>query len=87
VVKITTVPGTIVPAHQHPGPIFAYLLKGEVESQVDPDEPKVYRAGDAFYEPPMQTHRLYRNLSKTEPAELIVFQVREKGQPLSIRAN
>jgi quercetin dioxygenase-like cupin family protein len=88
VVKITTAPGgAATGAHQHPGPVFAYLLKGEVESQVDPGESKVYRAGDVFYEPPMHTHRLYRNLSKTEAAELLVFQVHETGKPFAIRAN
>lgn len=86
VVKITSAPAATTGAHQHPGPIFAYLLKGEVESQVDPGEPQVYRAGEMFYEPPMHTHRIYRNLSKTEPAELLVFHVREKGKSLSVGA-
>src|SRR5262249_33427520 len=66
-------------AHQHPGQVFAYVLGGAVESQVDPNEPKIYRAGEAFYEPPRNTHRVFRNLSKTEPAELLMFQVSEKG--------
>ena len=87
VIKIVTAPGAAAGAHQHPGPIFAYLLKGEVESQVDPDPPKVYRAGDVFYEAPMHTHRFYRNLSKTEPAELLVFTVRKTGEPFSVRVN
>jgi quercetin dioxygenase-like cupin family protein len=85
VIRIITAPGVTVGEHRHPGPIFAYLLKGEVESQVDPDPPKVYRAGDVFYEPPMHAHRFYRNLSKTEPAELLVFTVRKMGEPLSVR--
>lgn len=71
-------------AHQHPGPVFAYIVKGEIENQVDPDPPKVYRAGDVFYEPPMHAHRLFRNLSKTEPAEVVVFEVTEKGRPLAM---
>jgi quercetin dioxygenase-like cupin family protein len=87
VIKITTAPGARSGAHQHPGPIFAYLLKGEVESQVDPDPPKVYRAGNVFYEAPMQVHRLYRNLSKTEHAELIVFTVHKMGEPLAVRVS
>lgn len=62
-------------------------MKGEVESQVEPGEPTVYRSGEVFYEPPLHPHRFYRNLSKTEPAELLVFQVRAKGQPLAIKAN
>lgn len=71
-------------AHQHPGPVFAYIVKGAIENQVDPDPPKVYHAGDVFYEPPMHAHRLFRNLSKTEPAEVIVFEVSEKGRPLAM---
>jgi len=80
-VRWSSVPG---PAHQHPGLVFAYVLKGEVESQVDPDPPKTYRAGDFFYEPPRHAHRLFRNLSQTEPAELVIFLVGEKGQPLTM---
>jgi quercetin dioxygenase-like cupin family protein len=67
--------------HQHPGPIFAYILKGAIESQVDPDPAKIYRAGDVFYEPQMHAHRLFRNTSPTEPAELLMFQVFDKGAP------
>jgi len=86
-IKITTAPGASASVHQHPGPVFGYLLKGEVESQVDPDPSKVYRAGDVFYEPPMHTHRLYRNLSKAEPAELLVFSVLKTGEPFATRVN
>lgn len=88
VIKITTAPGVTAvsaPGHQHPGPVFAYLLKGEIESQVDPDPPVVYRAGDVFYEPPMHPHRLYRNMSKIEPAELLIFSVHGIGEPFAVR--
>jgi hypothetical protein len=51
---------------------------------VDPDPPRIYHADDFFYEPPMHAHRLLRNPSKTEPAELVIFQVGEKSQPLSM---
>ncbi|MGH9240934.1 MAG: cupin domain-containing protein [Vicinamibacterales bacterium] len=86
--KNTTPPGGASPGpHKHSGPVFAYLVKGEVESQVEPGEPTVYRSGEVFYEPPLHTHRFYRNLSKTEPAELLVFQVVPKGQPRTIRVD
>ena len=82
VMTLTAAPGTAATgAHQHPGPVFAYVLKGEIESQVEPEPPKVYRAGEVFEEPPMHAHRLFRNLSKTEPAELLIFQVGEKVSP------
>jgi hypothetical protein len=32
-------------------------------------------------------HRLFRNLNKTEPAELLIFEASEKGQPLAMSAN
>ena len=81
---LAVAPGGVSEAHKHPGPVFAYILKGEIENQVDPDPPKTYHAGDLLYEPPMHVHRLLRNLSKTEPAELLILQIREKGQPLVI---
>ncbi len=88
VIKVAMAPGAALPgAHKHPGPVFAYILKGEIENQVDPDPPKIYREGDLFYEPPMHAHRLLRNRSKTEPAELLIFQVGEKGKPLAMNAN
>lgn len=85
VTLLTRPPGAVgFRVHQHPGPVFVYILKGEVENQVDPDPPKIYRAGDVFYEPPMHVHRFLRNVSKTDTAEILVFQVGEKGKPLSI---
>jgi quercetin dioxygenase-like cupin family protein len=85
VIKLVASPGTVAPgAHKHPGPVFAYILQGEIENQVAPDPPKIYRAGEAFYEPPMHAHQLFRNLNKTEPAEVIVFEVSEKGKPLAM---
>ncbi|HLI85636.1 MAG TPA: cupin domain-containing protein [Bryobacteraceae bacterium] len=84
--RLTVAPGGGSGPHKHPGPVFAYILKGEIENQVDPDQPKMYRAGDVFYEPPLHVHRMLRNLSKTEPAELLILQISEKGQPSVMKA-
>jgi len=82
--KIVSAPGDpSPPPHQHPGPAFAYLMKGQVQSQVDPDEPEIYHAGEVFSESPTRVHRFYRNLSKTESAELLLFVVRKKAQASS----
>ncbi|MBV8846188.1 MAG: cupin domain-containing protein [Bryobacterales bacterium] len=86
VMTVAMAPQAVLRPHKHPGPVFAYILKGEIENQVDPEQPKIYRPGDLFYEPPMHAHRLLRNPSKTEPAELLLFQVGEKGQPLATSA-
>jgi quercetin dioxygenase-like cupin family protein len=85
-ITLALAPGAVSGPHKHPGPVIAYILKGEIENQVDPDQPKIYRAGDLFYEPPMHVHRLVRNRGTTEPAELLIFQLGEKGQPSVIGA-
>jgi hypothetical protein len=74
------------PAHKHSGPVFAYVLEGSVENQVDPEDPRTYHAGDVWYEPAMHVHRLLRNLSDTQPARILVFQVLPKGQPAAYSA-
>jgi hypothetical protein len=48
------------------------------------DPARIYRVGDVFYEPQMHAHRLLRNASQTEPAELLLFQVFDKGAPTAI---
>jgi quercetin dioxygenase-like cupin family protein len=86
VITLTVAPDSVSPPHQHIGPVFAYILEGQIENQVDPDQPKTYKAGDYFYEPAMHVHRELRNLSKTETAKLLIFEVGEKGKPFTISA-
>jgi quercetin dioxygenase-like cupin family protein len=86
VIILTVAPGASSPPHEHTGPVFAYILEGEIENQVDPGSPKTYKAGDYFYEPRMHVHRMMRNLSKTKPAKLLISQVGEKGKRFTIPA-
>ena len=51
--------------------IFAYVLSGEIESQVNDGPRKVFRAGESFYETPGSIHAVSRNASQTEPAKLL----------------
>lgn len=81
---LTVAPGATSHAHRHTGPVFAYILEGTIENQVDPEEPKQYKAGDFFYEPPMHVHRQLKNLSATAPAKILVVEVGEKGQTFTI---
>lgn len=83
---LTIAPGATSHAHRHTGPVFAYILEGAIENQVDPEAPKQYKAGDFFYEPPMHVHRQLKNLSATEPAKILVLEVGEKGQTFTIDA-
>ncbi|MGH9581361.1 MAG: cupin domain-containing protein [Bryobacteraceae bacterium] len=84
VIVLTMEPGASSRPHKHIGPVFAYILEGEIENQVDPEPPKRYKAGDYFYEPRMHVHRMMRNLSKTKPAKLLISQVGEKGKAFTI---
>ncbi|HZT74951.1 MAG TPA: cupin domain-containing protein [Terriglobales bacterium] len=84
VITLTMAPGASSRPHEHIGPVFAYILEGEIENQVDPNPPRTYRAGDYFYEPAMHVHRMMRNLSATRPAKLLIFQVAEKGKQFTI---
>jgi quercetin dioxygenase-like cupin family protein len=74
------VPRPIGTGHTHAGPVFAYVLRGEIENQVEPDPPQIYRLGDFFYETPGHVHRFLRNLSTTNPASLIIFEEGATGQ-------
>jgi len=87
VITLTVAPGAPSPPHEHTGPVFAYLLEGEIENQVDPNPPQRYKAGEYFYEPPMHVHRSLRNLSGTETAKLLIFEVGEKGKQFTVSAS
>lgn len=66
--------------HTHAGPVFGYILRGEIENLVEPDPPGIYKTGEVFYETPMHVHRYLRNVSKTEPADVLIFQTGDTGQ-------
>ncbi|NUU26124.1 MAG: cupin domain-containing protein [Streptomycetaceae bacterium] len=42
-------PGT--PPHRHTGPVFGYLLEGEMVFELEGEPERVIRAGEAFWEP------------------------------------
>lgn len=79
-------PGGASPPHTHAKSafIFAYVLSGEIESQVNDGPKRVYRAGESFYETPGSSHPVSRNASKTEPAKLLaVFVVNTDDKALT----
>jgi quercetin dioxygenase-like cupin family protein len=85
-VLLTIEPGGTSHPHRHTGPVFAYVLQGAIQNQVDPEPLKTYRAGEIFYEPTMHTHRALTNLSKTAPAKILVFEIGEKGKEFTVAA-
>src|SRR6201991_3696872 len=85
-VVVDYAPGGASPSHVHAKSafIFAYVLSGEIESQVNDGPSRIYRAGESFYETPSSRHRVSRNASKSEPAKaLAVSVVARDGKPLT----
>ena len=79
-------PGGASPSHTHARSafIFAYVLSGAIESQVNDGPRRVYRAGESWYETPGSRHTVSRNASRTEPAKLLaVFVVDTDEKALS----
>ena len=51
--------------------IYAYVISGEIRSQVDSEPVRIYRAGEAFFERPGSRHSVSINASNIEPARLL----------------
>jgi quercetin dioxygenase-like cupin family protein len=81
-VEVVYPPGGASPAHRHPDSafIYAYVVSGEVVSAVNDGRPRVYRAGESFYEAPGAHHRVSRNASRTKPAKLLAVFVKDSGK-------
>jgi quercetin dioxygenase-like cupin family protein len=73
VLELTSAPGSASRPHRHPGPVVGYVLEGELEVAVDDGPVKVYKKGEAWFEPGRALHRVNRNPSKTKPAGFLAF--------------
>ncbi|MET0232879.1 MAG: cupin domain-containing protein [Rhodanobacteraceae bacterium] len=85
-VEVTYPPGGASAPHRHARSafIYAYVVSGEIESQVDDGPARVFKAGESFYEVPGAHHRISRNASGTTPAKLLaVFVVDSGDEPLT----
>lgn len=76
-------PGQESVPHEHPGSVYAYVLNGEVISQLEGEAAVSYKAGDSWYEPPGAGHIVSKNASKTKPATLVVFLITGTGEPIA----
>lgn len=73
VLELTSRPGSDSRPHRHPGPVVGYVLEGELEVAVDDGPVKVYKKGEAWFEPGRALHRVNRNPSKDKPARFLAF--------------
>jgi len=74
-------PGNSDPIHRHNAHGFIYVLEGSVVMQVKGGKQVTLTAGQTFYEGPDDVHVVGRNASRTRPAKLLVFFVKDKGAP------
>lgn len=72
--EVTFEPGAASAPHRHPGPVFGYVLEGELEFQAGDEPARRLKAGETFYEPAMVLHAVSRNPShKTRTRVLAVM--------------
>jgi quercetin dioxygenase-like cupin family protein len=79
-ITVEYAPGMQSARHRHDVAVFVYVLEGTVESQIEGQEAKIYKRGGVWYEPPGAVHAISRNVSKTDPAKILVFFVGEEGK-------
>jgi quercetin dioxygenase-like cupin family protein len=72
-VVVDYAPGAASMPHRHAKSafIYAYVVSGAVETQVNDEPVRIVRAGESFSEAPGARHGVSRNASKTAPARLL----------------
>ena len=85
--QVDFAPGHVDLPHRHDAHVFVYVLEGSVEMGVAGGKPVILKRGDTFYENPQDVHPVGRNLSKTRPAKLLVFFVKNQNTPPVLPAN
>jgi quercetin dioxygenase-like cupin family protein len=75
-------PGGFSEAHTHPESAFIYatVLEGAIQSQVNDGPVITYRAGESWSERPGDRHRVSANASTTEPARLLAVFIVDTGE-------
>jgi quercetin dioxygenase-like cupin family protein len=76
-------PGGASLPHRHDAQVFVYVLQGAVVMQIAGSPAVTLRKGQTFYEGPTDVHVVSANASKTVPAKILVFIVKDKGAPVS----
>ncbi|MCV7089487.1 cupin domain-containing protein [Mycobacterium interjectum] len=89
-VTVSYLPGARSGAHHHAKSAFimAYVISGEIRSQVEGEPARVYHAGETWREAPGAHHTISENASATQPAELLAVFLLDTGDgPLTTDDN
>lgn len=79
-------PGFVGGKHFHPGPVFVYVLEGELTIETEATGRQTIKPGQ-LYQEPIRSVMQGRNMSTTDPAKFVVFQVGDEGKPMMIKAH
>ena len=83
VVLLDVGPGWKIGNHFHPGHVFVYMIQGSIKIEVEGEPARVLGPGDVLYELP-DRNMVANNISSTEGAKFLVFQVGDIGKPLTV---
>ncbi len=85
IVKHFTLPaGFVGGKHFHPGDVFVYVLEGELAVETE-NGTLTIREGELYQEVPDMV-MVGKNLSTSEAAKIVVFQVGDTGKPMMVKA-
>jgi quercetin dioxygenase-like cupin family protein len=74
-------PGT--PPHRHSGPVYGYLIEGEIVFELEGEPERVIRGGEAFWEPGGDViHYQDRNNLPDAWSRFVVVMMGVPGQPM-----
>ena len=86
-VTVSYPPGARSDSHHHAKSAFimAYVISGEIRSQLEGEPARIYHAGETWSEAPGAHHTISENTSATEPAELLAVFLLDTGDgPLTV---
>ena len=84
-----TIPAGAPPGrkHRHPGFVIGYVLEGQYSFAVNDQAPKVFNAGQMFFESfdaAGEIHSASGNASATQPVKFLAIVFTKKGDPVTI---
>ncbi len=82
-ITVTYLPGGASLPHRHDAQVFVYVLEGALTMQLKGGTPVTLRPGQTFYEGPNDIHQVSANASRTAPAKILVFMVKDKAREAS----
>ena len=72
-------PGGRTALHQHPVPVYVYVMEGTLQVQTEGKGARSYKAGEAYLESVGHWHQAFNKTGK--PVKLLVVFMGEEGKP------